>query len=214
MPTTTVYNTIKLNAKLSDLLGQPIPFAYINFILNKNVIATVNTDADGVASLLYTPLEIGNYNITAEFIGNEFYEGVSDKKILSVEPDFNPDDTTILESVVDSKTIARLTISPKLLDVNKPAYIKVEFIDKEDGSEIDMEYDLIVTKDDNILYESNNSTFHAFVPEEGNINISLKMEDKTINFNRNVVPEFEFYLIIASIAFSSYIILFVKKGTL
>jgi hypothetical protein len=73
--------SVTLIANLTNASGDPIPNANITFNINgKNC-----TNNSGIATYIFTPDSVGEYNITATFNGNESYNGsISMSKTLIV----------------------------------------------------------------------------------------------------------------------------------
>lgn len=69
-------NGDKVSARLTDIMGRAIKGLKIDFRIGDKVIGTATTDANGIGTIYYKDAE--KYIITAEFIGNDRYEGSRD----------------------------------------------------------------------------------------------------------------------------------------
>jgi hypothetical protein len=77
-------DSVTLTAKLTDISGDPIPNAIVTFNINGNNYNNSSTNVYGIATYIFTPDHVGEYNINATF-ANETHRGVSTSKKLTVK---------------------------------------------------------------------------------------------------------------------------------
>jgi hypothetical protein len=72
-----------LTANLTNVSGNPIPNANIIFNINGNNYNN-STNDNGIATYIFTPDHVGEYNITATFNGDEYYNQSTGNAVLNV----------------------------------------------------------------------------------------------------------------------------------
>jgi len=82
--TTETNKTINLTAKLADKNGNPLIGKTINFFINGKYIGNATTNNEGIAVLSYTPINTGDYTITASFDGDNDYLNSTNDSSLTV----------------------------------------------------------------------------------------------------------------------------------
>ena len=76
-----------ITARLVDQRGSVLAGANVSFHLNGQALGTVTTDSRGLARILYRPLDLGTYSLTAEFAGIGSYNGCAQTVQLVVAQD-------------------------------------------------------------------------------------------------------------------------------
>jgi len=82
--TSTYNNVVKLKATLKDQFGNPIANKYVHFYVKGNHIGYAITNSLGVATLKYTPKNIGNYKVITSFSGDSGYNAKSSNYNMKV----------------------------------------------------------------------------------------------------------------------------------
>lgn len=113
----STYNgkTVSLNASLTDQNGDPVAGKNVTFKINGTAVGNATTNENGIASLNYTVTQTeGNYNLTADFVGDYVYvasTGAGDLKVNVINTNFIVNDIKSL----NGKTV---NLTANLTDVN------------------------------------------------------------------------------------------------
>lgn len=114
-----VEQTVMMSATLKDGNQKAIPNVTIEYYILTGVlepIGSAKTNQDGVASLPYTPTDVGNFTITAIFSESTKYFPSSDSQLLTV----NPIATTLTLDVADTARVGdTVTLAATLKDENE-----------------------------------------------------------------------------------------------
>lgn len=74
-----------LTVQLSDAKNTPLPGKTIKISLNNSEEYTVKTDSNGIATLTLSEDNIGTYNVTCTFEGDDTYKESSTSKVITIE---------------------------------------------------------------------------------------------------------------------------------
>ena len=84
---TTIQNGEQLTFQLKDANGNPISGETVNLTFNNDEKYSVVTDKDGKGYLLISGEEEGKYNVSAEYKGNDKYNGSNAKISITITGD-------------------------------------------------------------------------------------------------------------------------------
>ncbi len=77
--------TLALKATLSDVYGNLLADQKVFFNVNGRIYSTIS-NYNGIASINYIPIGVGNYNVTVNYPGNNNYTSSEDSGLLIVNP--------------------------------------------------------------------------------------------------------------------------------
>jgi hypothetical protein len=114
-------NSVTLTANLTNVSGNGIPNANVTFNIN-GTNYTSNTTEDGIATYIFTPDNVGKYNIIAIFNGIESFYNASNStsKILTVKSPTPPPGkiNTNLDLTHGGTSVGDATVTATLTDNN------------------------------------------------------------------------------------------------